>query len=139
MSALAGKQLGIEDLRDLFEITGPILKQFDFVAKLHYGYLILNVEHRDQTLCQFASGADVLEGIDFGSSVEQQDDVCRKMSDASDFLWPAILQDHQIVSRETRIEMDELVVGSDRQLYFFNHYSEAILSVHLVREWLADR
>jgi hypothetical protein len=33
----------------------------------------------------------------------------------------------------------QLVVGSDRQLYLFNHYSEAILTMHLVRERLADR
>src|SRR5438552_9138234 len=97
MSMLTGEQLGVEYVRHLFEVLRPVLKHFDFIAKLQYRYLILTIESRDDILRDLARGSDALCCICFSTGIEQENHVRGNMTDASDFLRFAIFQDQQII------------------------------------------
>src|SRR6266480_6834302 len=101
MGAFARKQFSIEHLLDLFEITGPVLKQFDSIAHLQYRHLILTIEGRDKVLRNLARGSDALCGICFSARIEQENHVRGNMTDTSDFLRFTIFQDEQIIDSQS--------------------------------------
>src|SRR6267378_6588116 len=127
MSALAGEQPGIKHLRDLFEVTRPVLQQFNLIAKLQYRNLILTIESRHQVLSNLAGDSDVLGLIYFTTRIQQQHNVRGNMTDASDLLRYAVFQDQQVVNYQARIEMTVLVISRHRQLHLFSYDAEPFL------------